>query len=113
MQTTTAMRSSDSQESFPIALCLEDTVCPPTTAAHPDISSQKTARSSSQSDDQLQSGSTQVRSTPGTALNASEKESQDVEHIGTDAVIDVGDTGEFNMAHLKKQIVKNNRLCNL
>jgi hypothetical protein len=96
-----------------MASCLENTVCPPTAVADPDIAAQETTRSRSQSDCVMQSGSAQVRSTPGTASNTSEKESQDVEYSKTDTVINVGDTGEFNMAHLKKQILINNRLCNL
>jgi hypothetical protein len=102
------MRSSDFREFFPKAY-----IFPPTTVADPGIATQKTARSSSQSDDEMQSGSAQVRSTPGTASNASERESQDVEYSETDTVIDVGNTGEFNMARLNKQILINNRLCNL
>jgi len=99
-------RSSDFQD-FLLASCLED-VFPPTTIADPSIAAQKTTRSRSQND--YQSGSAQVRSTPGTTSNASERESPDVEYSEADKGIDLGNTGESNIARLKKQILINNRL---
>jgi hypothetical protein len=100
MPPTIAMRSSDFYEVFPITSCLGDFVCPPTTIADPGITAQKTTRSRSQSDYEMQSGSTQVRLIPRTALNALERESQDLGYIKTEIVIDIKNTGEFNMVRL-------------
>lgn len=64
---------------------------PPASVADPGITAQKTNRKSSQNDNETQSGSAQVRSTPGTTSNASATEPKD---------------GKFNMVRLSKQILK-------
>ena len=79
--------------------CLED-VFPPTIIVDPSIIVQKTTRSRSQNN--YQSGNTQVRLIPGTTLNTLEKESPDIEYSEADKGINLKNIDESNIVCLKK-----------